>query len=151
MYSRHHLVVSAVVAGGLVVLLPLGATPVRTAAAWAILTVAGVLIDLDHFLDARLVRGDWENARRCLADPSLIFGDQSAIFGRGDLWPLQRLLSHVVIAPIAVLAAWTVSDAAALAVAVVLYAHLVCDLVWDVYRQPAYHREVVADARTHDR
>lgn len=145
MYSRHHLVVSAAVAAGLVVTLPLGSTPARTVLAWGLLAAAGVLIDLDHFVVARAVRGDWANARRCLADPRLVLFDQSAIFDAGDLWPLQRLLSHVVVAPVAVLAAWAVSDAAALAVAVVLYAHLACDLAWDVWRQDRYHEDVVAE------
>lgn len=147
MYSRHHLVVSAAVAAVLVAALPLGPTPLGAALAWGMLTAAGVLIDLDHFVDARLVRGDWANARRCLADPSLVVRDQSRIFDRGDLWPLQRLLSHVVIAPVVVVAAWVaVSAAAGLAVAVVLYVHLLTDLVWDVWRQDGYHADVVAAA-----
>ncbi|ESP89870.1 hypothetical protein [Candidatus Halobonum tyrrellensis] len=147
MYSRHHLVVSAAVAAGLVAALPLASTPSGVVVAWGTLTAAGVLIDVDHFLVARLVRGDWANARRCLDDPRLVVGDQSAIFEAGDVWPLQRLLSHVLIAPAAVLAAWTVSDAAALALAVVLYAHLLCDLLWDVWRLETYHADVLAVAR----
>ena len=143
MYSRHHLVVSAVVAAGLVAALPLGGTAVEAAVAWGLLTAAGVLIDVDHFLVARLVRGDWENARRCLADPRLVLLDQSEIFNPGDVWPMQRLLSHVVVAPLAVLAAWAVSWAAAVALAVVLYAHLLCDLLWDVRGQDGYHEDVV--------
>ncbi|UIP00264.1 hypothetical protein Hbl1158_02535 [Halobaculum sp. CBA1158] len=160
MYSRHHAAVSAVVAAGLVLALPLGATPAVAAGAWALLTAAGVAIDLDHFLMARLVRGDWANARRAIANPRAAVLDQSELFDPGDLWPLHRLLSHAVLAPVAVAAAWTVGDAlatagvgvtataAALATAVVLYVHVLTDLIWDVWRQDRYHenvRRVAAD------
>lgn len=160
MYSRHHAAISAVVAAGLVLGLPLGATPTVMAGAWALLTAAGVAIDLDHFAMARLVRGDWANARRALANPRAAVLDQSELFDPGDLWPLHRLLSHAVLAPIAVVAAWAVGDAlaaaglgvtataAALATAVVLYVHVLTDLIWDVWRQDRYHenvRRVAAD------
>ncbi|MFC7136054.1 hypothetical protein ACFQRB_04820 [Halobaculum litoreum] len=70
MYSRHHAAVSAVVAAGLVWALPLGDRLAVAAGWWAVLTAAGVLIDLDHFVMARVVRGDWANARRALANPA---------------------------------------------------------------------------------
>ncbi|GAA0233368.1 hypothetical protein [Halobaculum roseum] len=154
MYSRHHAAISAVVAAGLVLWLPLGATPAAAAGAWALLTAAGVAIDLDHFLMARLVRGDWANTRRAIADPRAALLDQSELFDPGDLWPLHRLLSHAVLAPVAVAAAWAVGDAlaaagfdvaataAALATAVVLYVHVLTDLIWDVWRQDRYHENV---------
>lgn len=141
MYSRHHLLVSAAAAVALVALLPLGPTPARAAVALAALTGAGVLIDLDHFVVARLVRGDWANARRALGDPRAAVVDQSELFGPGDVRALQRLLSHALLAPVAVAVAWAygaaVGDpatarAAALAMAVVLYLHVLTDLIWDV-------------------
>lgn len=166
MYSRHHAAVSAVVAAGLVGALPLGSTTAVTALAWATLTAAGVLIDVDHFLVARLVRGDWKNARRALRNPRAAVLDQSALFDAGDLWPLERLVSHAVIAPVAVAAAWAVggvvasgldagvtANAAAISMAVVLYVHVLTDLVWDVWRQDHYHeqvREVGAESRADD-
>ena len=160
MYSRHHAAISAVVAAGLVLVLPLGATPAVAAGVWAVLTAAGVAIDVDHFLMARLVRGDWVNTHRALASPRAAVFDQSDLFDPGDLWPLHRLLSHAVLAPVAVLAAWltgaTLGDAglgvtaaaAALATAVILYVHVLTDLIWDVWRQDQYHesvRRVAAD------
>ncbi|MFC7097584.1 hypothetical protein [Halobaculum marinum] len=156
MYSRHHAAFSAVVAAGLVATLPLGDTLPVAAGWWAALTAAGVLIDLDHFVMARLVRGDWANARRALANPRAAVLDQSALFDPGDLWPLQRLLSHAVIVPVAVLAAWWAGGvsgpgvtpaAAALAMAVVLYVHVLTDLIWDVWRQEGYHENVRRVAR----
>lgn len=150
-YSRHHAAVSAVVAAGLVAALPLGDALPVAAGWWAVLTAAGVLIDLDHFLMARLVRGDWANARRALADPRAAVLDQSALFDPGDLWPLQRLLSHALLVPVAVAAAWAVGGAtgpgvapaaAGLSMAVVLYVHVLTDLIWDVWRQEGYHESV---------
>ncbi|MFC6787102.1 hypothetical protein ACFQFH_14810 [Halobaculum halobium] len=154
MYSRHHAAVSAAVAAGLVLALPLGATPAVAAVVWAALTAAGVAIDLDHFLMARLVRGDWANARRAIANPHAAVLDQSELFDPGDLWPLHRLLSHAVLAPIGVAGAWVGGDAlaaagfevtataAALAMAVVLYVHVLTDLIWDVWRHDQYHEDV---------
>ncbi|SHH67907.1 hypothetical protein [Halobaculum gomorrense] len=154
MYSRHHAAVSGAVAAGLVAVLPLGETPAVAAGAWALLTAAGVAIDLDHFLMARLVRGDWANARRALATPRAAVFDQSELFDPGDLWPLHRLLSHAVLAPLAVAAAWIAGaaldagglgvtpTAAALATAVVLYVHVLTDLIWDVWRHDRYHENV---------
>ncbi|MFC7070943.1 hypothetical protein [Halobaculum lipolyticum] len=151
MYSRHHAAVSAVVAAGLVAALPLGGALPVAAGWWAVLTAAGVLIDLDHFLMARLVRGDWANTRRALANPRAAVLDQSALFDPGDLWPLQRLLSHALLVPVAVAAAWAVGGAtgpgatpaaAGLAMAVVLYVHVLTDLIWDVWRQEGYHESV---------
>lgn len=155
MYSRHHAAVSAVVAAGLLAVLPLGSTTAVTALVWLTLTAAGVFIDLDHFLVARLVRGDWKNTRRALANPRAAVVDQSALFDAGDLWPLERLLSHAVIVPVAIAAAWVTggavgdavdpgmtANAAAIAMAVALYVHVLTDLVWDVWRQDGYHEQV---------
>lgn len=159
-YSRHHAAISAVVAAGLVLALPLGTTPAVAAGWWALLTAAGVAIDLDHFLMARLVRGDWVNTHRALTNPRAAVLDQSELFDPGDLWPLHRLLSHAVLAPIAVVAAWLLggavggagfgvtATAAALSTAVVLYVHVLTDLIWDVWRHDRYHenvRRVAAD------
>ncbi|QZY00532.1 hypothetical protein [Halobaculum rubrum] len=154
MYSRHHAAISGVVAGGLGLVLPLGTTPAVAAGWWALLTAAGVVIDLDHFLMARLVRGDWANTRRALANPRVAVVDQSELFDPGDLWPLHRLLSHAILAPIAVFGAWLLgaalggaglgvtATAAALSTATVLYVHVLTDLIWDVWRLDRYHEDV---------
>ena len=94
--------------------------------------VLGVAIDFDHFLVSRLYRGDWKATRRCLADPRLVFFDQSAIFDDDDLWPRQRLLSHVAIIGAFVPGVFVVAGPSlALVSGVVLYAHVLADLIED--------------------
>lgn len=94
--------------------------------------VVGVGIDFDHFLVARLNTGEWTAVRRCLRDPRIVFTDQNAIFEEGDVGTLRRLLSHVVLAGLAVVGLLAVDVFLAVFTAVVLYAHLLSDLVWDV-------------------
>lgn len=100
--------------------------------AWA--TAVGVLIDLDHFLIARLETGTWDALRFCLENPSAAFLDQDRIFNRGDVGALSRLLSHLVIAGVLVGTLTLVNISLAVLTATVLYAHLVCDVAWDVVR-----------------
>ncbi|MFC7018141.1 MULTISPECIES: hypothetical protein [Haloarcula] len=128
MYSRDHALVSVVVAllGTLALPLPF-AWPVAVGYA----VVVGVAIDVDHFVVARLTTGEWTAVRRCLRNPRLVVLAQDEIFDPGDLTPLQRLLSHHVIAGALVGGLWVVSEPLAVFTAVVLYAHVVADLVWD--------------------
>ncbi|WP_228546300.1 hypothetical protein [Halegenticoccus tardaugens] len=58
---------------------------------------------------------------------------QDDIFEEGEVGTLRRLLSHVVIGGVAVLALSLSSPFLALLTAVTLYAHLLADLVWDVH------------------
>ncbi|WP_198665621.1 MULTISPECIES: hypothetical protein [Haloprofundus] len=62
-----------------------------------------------------------------------MFAGQDEIFEDGEVGTLRRLLSHVVVVGVAVPALVLVSPALALLTAVVLYGHLLADLVWDVY------------------
>lgn len=94
--------------------------------------VLGVGIDFDHFLVARLNTGSWAAARRCLRDPRIVFADQDAIFASGDVGVLRRLLSHVLIAGLLVAGLTFVDPFLAAFSAVVLYGHLLADLIWDV-------------------
>ena len=128
MYSRDHAIISAVVGAlaGLVLPLPV---PLWAAVGYAV--VVGVAIDVDHFLDARLIGGDWAALRRCLRNPRIVFVDQGAIFESGELGPLHRLLSHHVIGGAVVAGLWAVSEPLALFTAVILYAHVLADLVAD--------------------
>lgn len=139
MYSRDHAILSLFVAvGGLAVL----DLPLSWPGALVVALVAGVGIDLDHFLIARLTTGEWRALRRCLASPRLVFLDQDEIFEPTALWPPQRLLSHVVLAGVAVPALALIDTALAVFVAAVVYVHLLADLLWDVSRQDTYHRRV---------
>ncbi|ELY59914.1 hypothetical protein [Natronolimnohabitans innermongolicus] len=101
-------------------------------------TAAGVLIDLDHFLIARVRTGSWDAVRFCLTNPTAAVADQRRIFERGDVGVLSRLLSHLVIIGLVVPAAalWSVPLAAL--VGGVLYAHLVSDVAWDIWRLEQY-------------
>ena len=129
MRSVHHLGIS--LALGLVVGL-LVDPPVPLLVVVASAGALGVLIDLDHFLVARYNTGEWTAVRRVLRDPAILLVDQGAIFGDGAVWPLERLLTHVVAMAAIVLGLALVSPFFALLSAVVLYGHLLSDLLWDV-------------------
>jgi|AntDeeMinimDraft_5_1070356.scaffolds.fasta_scaffold10865_3 hypothetical protein len=91
----------------------------------------GVLIDLDHFLLARLRVGDWRHVRNCLDEPKRVFFDQDDLFqGTGRMGGL-RLLSHVLIAgPLTVLTG-IVDRRLGVLTGAVLYVHVLADLLRD--------------------
>lgn len=128
MNSGPHAAVSVV--AGLAAL----AVTTPTVPAWvvvAVAVVAGVGVDLDHFLLARYNTGDWTALRRCLRDPAIVFRDQEAIFEPGDVGALNRLLTHVAIAGLVVPTLYLWRPSVAGAVALSLYAHVLADLVAD--------------------
>lgn len=129
MYSRGHALLSVLVGVAIVLVAP---PPVHPAVVIAVALVVGVGIDFDHFVLAAVVTGSSKNVRRVLARPTMIVLDQDDIFDAGDLTELQRLLSHVVIAGVAVAALWVVAPYWALVVAVTLYVHVLADLYADV-------------------
>lgn len=133
MYSRDHALLSLALAA---VLLVATEPPGHPAVLVAVVVVVGVGIDFDHFLVAWLVTGSAKNVRRVLADPFLVVTGQDRIFDESDLTPLQRLLSHVLIAGLAVggLVALGVT-AWAVVVGVTLYVHVLSDLVADVRKE----------------
>jgi hypothetical protein len=143
MYSRDHAIGSAVVGAVAAAVLSL---PIPWWAAVGYAVVVGVGIDFDHFLVARLTTGDWAALRRCLRDPRLVFLDQDEIFDPLALWPLQRLLSHHVLGGLAVAGLWLVSVPLALFTLLVLYTHVLSDLVWDNYRLETYREQHVRAA-----
>lgn len=135
MYSAHHAIVSFVVGLAAVLALPpvsLSGFVLPPAILVAYAVAVGVLIDLDHFIIARLRTGGWDAARACLARPRLAVADQGGIFEPGDVGVLSRLLSHHLIAGVAVAALALVSVPLGVLTAIVLYAHVVSDLAWDV-------------------
>ncbi|AXR78610.1 hypothetical protein [Natrarchaeobaculum sulfurireducens] len=103
----------------------------------------GVFIDLDHFLIARLKTGRWDAVRRCVRDPVIAVADQGQIFERGDVGVLSRLLSHLLVIGVAVPAIALLSLPLAVVTAAVLYAHIVCDVLWDIWRLDQ-HTDVAA-------
>lgn len=134
-YSSHHAAVSLVVGTPVAVAVApvdvLGAS-IPTVALIAYAVATGVLIDLDHFLIARLRTGTWEAARACLRDPRLVLVSQDRIFDPGSVGILSRLLSHLVLVGVAVGLTALVDASLAVLTAVVLYAHLLSDVAWDV-------------------
>nr|WP_306060071.1 hypothetical protein [Natronococcus sp. AD5] len=97
-------------------------------------TAVGVFIDLDHFVIARFKTGTWDPLRFSLVNPFAAFTDQDRIFDRGDVGALTRLLSHLMLTGILVPALALASVSLAVITAVVLYAHVVADVAWDVRR-----------------
>ncbi|WP_341850638.1 hypothetical protein [Natronococcus wangiae] len=93
-----------------------------------------MFIDLDHFVIARFKTGTWDPLRFSLVNPFAAFTDQDRIFDRGDVGALTRLLSHLMLTGILVPALALASVSLAVITAVVLYAHVVADVAWDVRR-----------------
>jgi uncharacterized membrane protein YgcG len=100
--------------------------------------VAGVGVDLDHFVLARFNTGSWDGLARVLRTPRLAFVGQDDIFDAGDVWGFQRLLSHYVIATAVVPALWLLARPVAVVVAAALYAHVGADLVADARDERSY-------------
>lgn len=135
MRSTHHFGIS-IALGTLVSLLLDPSFPPLLVVAYA--GVLGVAIDLDHFLVARYNTGNWDAVRTCLRSPRVVLLDQGAIFEPNAIWPLERLLTHVVAMGAIVLGLAFVDGFLALLSAVVLYGHLLSDLLWDVWRHDEF-------------
>lgn len=134
MRSPAHAAVGGAASLPLVLVLWPAATPRAAAAVWTYGLALSVLVDLDHFLLARMNTGDWRNLRRVLADPTIAVVGQDEIFDDGDITELQRLLTHHLLGGVVVAGALLVSPALAVFTAVVLYVHVVADLLWDNWR-----------------
>ncbi len=93
-----------------------------------------MLVDLDHFLIARLKTGRWDAVRFCLANPASGVADQQRIFDAGDVGLLSRLASHLLIVGVAVPLLAVSSVSLAIITGVVLYVHILSDVLWDRWR-----------------
>ena len=91
----------------------------------------GVAIDLDHLLLARVYAGDWHHLEEVLRNPIAAVTDQEGMFD--DIRDMRhpRLLSHVLLGGVLVALTRTLSRPLSLVTAVVLYWHLLCDLLRD--------------------
>ncbi|WP_416839197.1 hypothetical protein [Haloferax sp. DFSO52] len=131
MKSLEHAVVGSVVGVvAAIVLEPPGGLPVLVAGA----VFLSVFVDLDHFVLARVERGDWGNLRLAVTNPRVGLFEQEKVFeGFGPRFNLKRLFTHHLIWGVAV-GALVLTGATSLAgfVAVVLYAHVVCDYLRDL-------------------
>ena len=133
MKSPEHAALGAVAAGILVVALPDVAVPLEAAGLFAYGVLLSVFVDLDHFLLARYYAGDWSHLRRCATDPVFAFTQQEQVFEGVDTRTLEvhRLLSHVLLGGALVGGLALVEPTYALFTAVVLYVHVVADLLRD--------------------
>lgn len=138
MYSREHGAISAVVGIGLVLA---GVEFVHPLVVVGYATAVGVLIDLDHFVIARINTGEWRALEYLLENPRRALADQSTIFREDDLTAFERLLSHVLIGGVAVPVTWLIAPAFGLITAVALYAHVLADLIADVQNFETVERE----------
>lgn len=138
-YSKHHALLSVLVGVGFLAVGPATSLPAVVLVGYAV--AVGVGIDFDHFLVAWLRTGRPRAIRNALANPRAVFFDQGSLFEPDELTKLDRLLSHVVIAGVVVSATWYLDPAVGLLTAVVLYVHLLSDLVWDVFVTPPVRGE----------
>jgi hypothetical protein len=118
-----------------------GLPPTSAGALIAYAAAVGVAIDFDHFPVARLTAGDWRALRFCLSNPSAVVLDQSRIFEEGEVSPHSRLLRHLLVGGVLVAALSFVDAFVAAVTAVVLYAHLVSDVAWDIRKRRRKPRE----------
>jgi hypothetical protein len=140
MRSKHHFVLSLLTA---LALTPFVDTAFSTPVLVVGMTALGVFVDFDHFLIAMHNSGSVRALRWSLAHPVKALVAQDEIFEATEVWPLERLLSHAVIAGGLVGGALAAGfDGLAVASGVVLYVHVLSDLAWDVSRQDRYHERV---------
>ena len=133
MYSREHFVIGSVVSGlSVAALRETFALPVL-AALFLYGVLLSVFIDLDHFVVARRHASDWSHLRACVSDPVYAFTKQDEVFeGIPETQiQLERLLSHAVLGGSLTAALAVVSVPVAVFTAVVVYAHVVADLLRD--------------------
>ncbi|MFC7156533.1 hypothetical protein ACFQPA_13875 [Halomarina halobia] len=132
MHSPEHAAVGAVVSAvGVAVLAFTEAFSLAALLAlWAYGVALSVFVDLDHFLIARIQTGDWSHLRTSLRDLRGAFLDQEGAF-RGLAMERRRHLSHHLVVGLLVGALALVSVPVAAFTAVVLYAHVLCDLLRD--------------------
>jgi hypothetical protein len=92
-----------------------------------------VFVDLDHFVIARAMSGDWSSLRRAVTNPRVGLVDQEQVFVDVDEPRLRqyRLLSHLLIGGVLVALTAPLGLGLDAFVAVLLYAHVVADLVRD--------------------
>jgi len=131
MYSREHLLVGAAVSGLSVAVLARTFEPAVLSLLFGYGVLLSVFVDLDHFLLARWRSGDWSHLRACVLNPGDAFGDQDWVFEDIDDMEQERLLSHVVLGGLLVGGQALVSVPLAAFTAVILYAHVLADLLRD--------------------
>jgi hypothetical protein len=133
MKSPEHAALGAIASAVLVVALPGIGFPTEALVLFAYGVLLSVFIDLDHFVVARYHAGDWSHFRRCVTDPKFAFTEQEQIFDGVDTRTLEahRLLTHALVGGGLVGGLALVAPAYAVFTAIVLYGHVVADLLRD--------------------
>lgn len=131
MRSTDHAGIGAVVGPVAIGALARGRSLRTKLALWTYGVLLSVLVDLDHFVLARLKTGHWSHLRRALAHPTWALTSTKEVFPDVGM-KLERLTSHVLVGGILVLALRPFDRLFATYTAIVLYAHLLADLLHDV-------------------
>lgn len=97
---------------------------------WSYGVFLSVFIDLDHFVLARHKTGHWSDLFEALSHPKRAFSAPGWLFEEVQM-RIERLLSHVVIGGILTLFWLVIAPFVAVFTAVVVYAHILCDLLRD--------------------
>lgn len=128
MESYQHLLISGL-ASPVSAYFLLAGEPVETILAWSLIGIAaGVFIDLDHFLLARLNTGNWERLTFALNNPFDAFSDGKKTM-QNSITSKQRYLSHLILTSAATAIIYTASGSGpALLVLAVMSLHVGCDL-----------------------
>ncbi|RRJ33489.1 hypothetical protein [Halocatena pleomorpha] len=97
---------------------------------WGYGLFLSVFIDLDHFVLARYYTGDWDallealtTPKRALTSPEWLFSDITM--------RVERLLSHTIIGGVLTVGSFLVAPFLAGLTALVVYTHVLCDLLRD--------------------
>ncbi|NHN58956.1 MULTISPECIES: hypothetical protein [Halorussus] len=132
MKSPEHATLGAIASLLLVLALPVS-VPLEAAGLVAYGVLLSVFVDLDHFLVARQLSGDWSHLRRCVTDPVFAFTQQERVFDGVDTGTLEtrRLLTHLLVGGALVGALALLVPVYAVFTAGVLYVHVVADLLRD--------------------
>ena len=128
MQSFEHASIGAVAGAAALFVLRRSSSLLSNALLWAYGVLLSVFIDLDHFVIARRHAGDWSHLRNAVTNPVWAFTQQEEVFP--DLWfPVERLLTHAVIGGVLTLLWLPVSASVAVFTAVIVYAHVVADML----------------------
>lgn len=131
MRSFEHATIGAVVGALAVSVLARGRSLPTKLALWCYSLVLSVFVDLDHFAIAWLKTGEWSYLRRAVADPVWAFTRQEEVFPDVEM-PLERLGSHLLIERVLSTAFRRFSRSLATFTTVVLYAHVLADVLREI-------------------
>jgi hypothetical protein len=98
---------------------------------WGYGVFLSVFIDLDHFVIARKLEGDWTHLKRAIFNPKIGLVEQEKVFEDLPDFEGERLLSHLFIGGALVLLFAILAPFVAAFTAVVVGTHMFCDVLRD--------------------